>query len=68
GNIDLHYTLTRGTPAEVEAEVRDRIERVGRGGGYIISSANSITSYCKLENVLAMRDAVARYGWYGNGS
>ena len=66
GNIDLHYTLTRGTPAEVEAEVRDRIEQVGRGGGYIISSANTITSYCKLENVLAMRDAIARYGWYGN--
>jgi len=66
GNIDLHYTLTRGTPAEVEAEVQDRIENVGRGGGYIISSANSITSYCKLENVLAMRDAIARYGWYGN--
>jgi uroporphyrinogen decarboxylase len=68
GNIDLHYTLTRGTPAEVEAEVRDRIEHVGRGGGYIVSSSNSITSYCKLENILAMRDAVVRYGWYGKGS
>jgi len=67
GNIDLRYTLTRGTPAEVEVEVRDRIEHVGRGGGYIISSANSITSYCKLENVLAVRDAVARYGWYRGG-
>ena len=26
GNIDLGYTLTRGTPAEVDAEVRERIE------------------------------------------
>lgn len=66
GNIDLHYTLTRGSPEQVEAEVRERIENVGRGGGYIISSANTITSYCKLENVLAMRDAVARYGRYGD--
>ncbi len=68
GNIDLHHTLTRGTPAEVEAEVRERIEVVGRGGGYMVSSANTITSYCKLENVLAMRDAVRRYGWYGEGA
>ena len=68
GNIDLHHTLTRGTPAEVEAEVRERIQVVGRGGGYMVSSANTITSYCKLENVLAMRDAVRRYGWYGEGA
>ncbi|MCX6030862.1 MAG: hypothetical protein NT169_16400 [Chloroflexi bacterium] len=32
GNIDLHYTLTRGTPEEVEAEVKQRIETIGRGG------------------------------------
>ena len=68
GNIDLDYTLTLGTPTEVEAEVRERIERVGQGGGYIISSGNSITSYCKLENVRAMQEAIARYGWYGNRS
>ncbi len=64
GNIDLHYTLTRGTPQEVEAEVKEKIEQIGAGGGYIIASANSITDYCKLENVLAMRDAIRTYGAY----
>jgi len=64
GNIDLHYTLTRGTPEEVDAEVRERIATVGRGGGYIVSSSNSITSYCKVENVLAMMEAVGKYGDY----
>jgi len=64
GNIDLHYTLTMGTPEEVDAEVKRRIEVVGKGGGYLISSANSITSYCKVENVLAMRDAIRKYGAY----
>jgi len=67
GNIDLEYTLTRGTPEEVKALVRRRIEIVGRGGGYILGSSNSITPYCKPENVLAMADAVRQYGWY-NGS
>jgi uroporphyrinogen-III decarboxylase len=63
GNIDLHYTLTRGTPAETTAEVKEKLERVGKGGGYIIASANGITSYCKPENVLAMNDAILKYGW-----
>ena len=64
GNIDLDYTLPRGTEAEVEAEVRDRIEKVGKGGGYMISSANSITDYCKVENVRAMSRAIRKYGKY----
>jgi len=64
GNIDLHYTLTRGTPEEVREEVCRRIEVLGRGGGYVISSANSLTYYCKIENVLAMRDAIREFGRY----
>ncbi|MCL4864122.1 MAG: hypothetical protein KJZ93_32235 [Caldilineaceae bacterium] len=64
GNIDLHYTLTLGAPAEVEAEVKQRITTIGRGGGYMISSANSITSYCKIENVWAMIRAIRKYGAY----
>jgi len=64
GNIDLDYTLTRGTPDEVDREVKDRIEKVGRGGGYIISSSNSLTDYCKTENVLAMAAAVRKYAAY----
>ncbi|MCL2433324.1 MAG: hypothetical protein FWD16_02240 [Clostridia bacterium] len=58
GNIDLRHTLVKGTPAEVRTEVAERIATVGYNGGYIVSSANSITKYCKLENVLAMRDAI----------
>jgi uroporphyrinogen decarboxylase len=64
GNIDLHYTLTRGTPEEVEDEVRRRIEIIGKGGGYMISSANSVTFYCKIENVWAMAEAIRKYGAY----
>lgn len=64
GNIDLHYTLTRGTPEETEAEVKKRIREIGRGGGYILASANSLTPYCKPENVLAMHRALLKYGPY----
>jgi hypothetical protein len=64
GNIDLHYTLTRGTPEEVEEEVKKRIQEVGPGGGYILASSNSLAGYCKPENVLAMHRALLKYGSY----
>jgi hypothetical protein len=64
GNIDVGYTLTRGSPEEVELEVKKRIATAGRGGGYILSSAMTITDYCKPENVMAMAEAVRKYGGY----
>jgi len=64
GNIDLNYTLTMGTPAEVDAEVKQRIHEAAPGGGYICASANSITPYCQIENVRAMLAAIKRYGRY----
>ncbi|MDF2523733.1 MAG: hypothetical protein K0R31_1374 [Clostridiales bacterium] len=64
GNIDLHYTLTQGTPEETIAEVKEKIERVGKGGGYIIATSNGIAAYCKPENVLAMNDTILKYGFY----
>lgn len=53
-----------GTPEEVDRQVKERIAVVGSGGGYIISSSNSLVSYCKTENVLAMAEAIRRHGKY----
>jgi uroporphyrinogen decarboxylase len=64
GNIDLVKTLPYGTVEEVEAEVKQRIRDAGAGGGYICASANSITDFCKIENVFAMTAAVRKFGTY----
>jgi uroporphyrinogen decarboxylase len=64
GNIDLAYTLTRGTPEEVDAEVKERIRRVAPGGGYLLGSANSVPEYVPIENFNAMRAACLKYGRY----
>lgn len=64
GNIDLGYTLTRGTPAEVAQEVRERIRALAPGGGYCLGSSNSITEYVPLENYRAMIETALRYGAY----
>jgi hypothetical protein len=64
GNIDLKYTLSGGTEAEVEAEVREKIKALAPGGGYILATSNSITDCCKVENILAMIQAKEKYGRY----
>jgi uroporphyrinogen decarboxylase len=63
GNVDLNI-LGIGTPEEVDREVRELIRDVGPGGGYIVTSGNSLAGYLKPENVLALSEAVQSYGRY----
>ncbi|RMF86724.1 MAG: hypothetical protein D6736_14450 [Nitrospinota bacterium] len=63
GNVDLNI-LGMGTPQEVDTEVRELIRDVGPGGGYIVTSGNSLAGYLKPENVLALSEAVQKYGSY----
>lgn len=63
GNVDLNI-LSRGTPADVEEEVRRLVLDVGPGGGYIVASGNSLASYVRPENALAMGEATRKYGCY----
>jgi len=67
GNLDLGYTLTRGTPQEVRTEVRYLIKHVAPGGGFLLGSANSVTNYVPLENYKAMLSATFEYGRYPIG-
>ena len=64
GNIDLHYTLTQGSPEETEDEVRRRIKALAPGGRYVLASANSLPNYVKPENVKAMGSALMKHGHY----
>jgi uroporphyrinogen decarboxylase len=64
GNIDCRDLLVSGTEEEVEETVRETIEKAAPGGGYIISSSNSIHPGCKPENYIAMVNAAHKYGAY----
>jgi uroporphyrinogen decarboxylase len=57
GAIDIQRTLPRGTPDEIQAEVRERCAVLGRGGGYICTSAHYIQADTPLENVVALYTA-----------
>ena len=64
GNIDCRDLLPFGTEEEVEKNVKETIEKAAEGGGYIISSSNSIHPGCKPENYIAMVQAAHKYGVY----
>ncbi len=63
GNLDLNI-LGAGTPEETDNEVRELVRDVGPGGGYILTSGNSLASYLNPECVLAMAKAIKKYGRY----
>ena len=52
------------TEEEVEQAVKQAIEDAGPGGGYILSSSNTIHPGCKPENYIAMVRATHKYGKY----
>ncbi|MBN2150058.1 MAG: hypothetical protein JW839_01305 [Candidatus Lokiarchaeota archaeon] len=64
GNVDLDYTLTRGSVDEVIGVVKQKIKDLGPGGGYVLSASNSIPEYVKPENFKAMVEATKKHGKY----
>ena len=64
GNIDCRDLLCEGSEEEVEEEVRRTIEVAAPGGGYIISTSNSVHPGVKPENYIAMVRAAQKYGLY----
>jgi uroporphyrinogen decarboxylase len=63
GNLDCDL-LVRGTPAQIEAQVRTLMREIAPGGGYVFSTSNSVLMDVPLENLYAMRNAARRYGTY----
>jgi len=63
GNVDVD-ALSTGTPKKIEEIVRTLIRDIAPGGGYMLSSGNSLPSWTKVENALAMGAALRKYGHY----
>jgi len=64
GNIDCRTLLVTGTPDEVRESVRATIEIAAPGGGYALTSSNSIYPNVPAENYLAMVEAAHELGRY----
>ena len=63
GNIDCGG-LVNWTPEKIEEEVKKAISTAAPGGGYLISSSNSLHGGIPPENAIAYTDAVRKWGKY----
>ena len=64
GNIDCAHLLVNGTPEQVAEETRRVIQAVAPGGGFVLTSSNSIHGGVRLENYQAMLETARKYGTY----
>ena len=64
GGISIQNTLPFGTPEDICNEVRDRVEALAPGGGYILCTAHNIQADTPLENVQELLKAYRDYGSY----
>ena len=64
GNIDCSKTLVYGKKEDIVNEVKQCISKAAPGGGYVLSSSNSIHSQVPVKNFLIMLNAARKYGNY----
>lgn len=58
GSLDEQHTLPFGTPADVRAEVLQRLETIGRGGGLILGPTHHVQLDTPMENFWAMVNTI----------
>jgi uroporphyrinogen decarboxylase len=64
GNVDCSQLLTFGTRDEIIAATRTALKKGMPGGGYILSSSNSIHSAVPPDNYLALVETLQEHGRY----
>ena len=65
GTIGTQSILPLGSPSQVRRTVREYIEALAPGGGYVIGPTHSINDDVPWENIAAFYETVERYGAYG---
>lgn len=58
GGVDTQQTLPFGTPDEVRAQVKERLEIFSPNGGYVFNTIHNIVGKTPVENLIAMFDAL----------
>lgn len=64
GTIGIQTTLPFGTPQEVRAVVRERVETVGQNGGLLLAPTHVIQPDVPWENLCAFFQAIEDFGVY----
>ncbi len=64
GGCDTQFVLPFGTPDQVRAEVKLRLEQLMPGGGFVFAAVHNIQPEVPPENVMAMYETVWEFGRY----
>ena len=64
GGVDTQTTLPFGSLDEVRQEVRERLEILGPGGGFVFAPIHNIQPDIPPEKILAIFETAAKYGKY----
>ena len=58
GGVDTQKMLPFGTPEAVSAQVREEIEILGVGGGYVFNTIHNVQANVPVENIVALVDTL----------
>jgi uroporphyrinogen-III decarboxylase len=61
GGVDTQKTLPFGTPDEIRAQVKERMEIFGKGGGFVFNTVHNVQAGIQVENLLALYQAVQEF-------
>ena len=61
GGVDTQRMLPYGTPEEVAAQVKERIDILSKGGGYVFNTIHNIVGDTPAENIWASFKAAHEY-------
>lgn len=64
GGVDTQRVLGDGTPDQVRADTRKRIEDLAPGGGFVFATVHNIQGNVPPENIMAMWDTLQEFGVY----
>jgi uroporphyrinogen decarboxylase len=64
GTISVQRTMPFGTQDDVRAEVKLRMETIGKGGGLLLAPAHVLQPDTPWENVVAFFEAIKEFGSY----
>jgi len=64
GGVDTQNVLGAGTPDDVRAEVRRRLDDLMPGGGFVFATVHNIQANVPPENIVALWETVQEHGLY----
>ena len=61
GGVDTQQVLPFGTPAEVRAQVKERLEILAPGGGFVFNTIHNVQAGIPKENLMALYETFAEH-------